>query len=129
MIVLPLLPDQPPHGRVVLGVAFGVAVLCTNALGMRSLMSASEEPVTTIVIFLIGSAMTLTPFVISTHSFCAREMTWSSGSRSSRPLEIMAAPPCGTQLLSTSSDPTPRTHDTLQTLPQPFQPPQRLPDL
>jgi hypothetical protein len=58
----------------VLGVAFGVALLCTDALGMRSLVTASQDPVATTAIFLIGSAITLTPFVVSTAVMsCSRD--------------------------------------------------------
>jgi hypothetical protein len=58
----------------VLGVAFGVVLLCTDALGMRSLVTASQDPIVTTAIFLIGSAITLTPFVVSTAVMsCSRD--------------------------------------------------------
>ena len=45
---------------------FGVAVLITDAFGIRSLVAASGDITETTVIFLLGSAITFTPFVVAT---------------------------------------------------------------
>jgi hypothetical protein len=48
------------------GVLFGIGLLMTNTLGLRGLVPASPDVVATTAIFLIGSAMTFTPFVVAT---------------------------------------------------------------
>ena len=50
----------------VLGGIFGVAVLITDAFGIRSLVAASGDITETTVIFLLGSPITFTPFVVAT---------------------------------------------------------------
>jgi hypothetical protein len=50
----------------VVGVIFGVVLLITDSLGIRSLVIASGDITATTVIFLVGSAMTFTPFVVAT---------------------------------------------------------------
>ena len=52
--------------RSAVGVLFGMALLVTNTLGLRTLVLASQDVVATTVIFLVGSAMTFTPFVVAT---------------------------------------------------------------
>jgi hypothetical protein len=50
----------------VIGLAFGVALLCTNTLNSWALLTASQDPIGATAIFLIGSMITLTPFVVVT---------------------------------------------------------------
>ncbi len=48
------------------GTIFGVALLITDTFGIRSLVAASGDTTVTAVIFLLGSIMTFTPFVVAT---------------------------------------------------------------
>jgi hypothetical protein len=58
---------------VVVGAIFGLALLTTDALGMRSLVTASADVVGTTVVFLVGCATTFTPLVIATAIGTLRE--------------------------------------------------------
>ena len=49
-----------------LGVIFGLVLLATNTLSIRSLVGASTDVAGATAIFLLGCAMTFTPLVIST---------------------------------------------------------------
>jgi hypothetical protein len=49
-----------------IGVLFGIALLVTNTLGLRVLVLGSSDVVATTIIFLMGAAMTFTPFVVVT---------------------------------------------------------------
>ena len=48
------------------GVLLGIALLITNTLGLRVLVLSSPNVIATTAIFLVGSAMTFTPFVVAT---------------------------------------------------------------
>jgi len=50
----------------VIGIIFGLSVLATDALGMRSLIDASGDIGTTTIVFLLSSALTFTPLVFAT---------------------------------------------------------------
>ena len=50
----------------VVGTLFGIALLITNTFDLKALVLASPDVIATTAIFLIGSAMTFTPFVVVT---------------------------------------------------------------
>lgn len=58
---------------VVVGAIFGLALLTTDALGMRSLVTASADVVGTTVVFLLGCTTTFAPLVIATAIGTLRE--------------------------------------------------------
>jgi hypothetical protein len=49
-----------------IGVTFGLILLVTDTLGLRSLVVASDDAVGAAAVLLIGSAMTFAPFVVTT---------------------------------------------------------------
>ena len=65
MAILRYLVLNAVMGSVV-GTLFGIALLITNTLGLKALVLASPDVIATTAIFLIGSAMTFTPFVVVT---------------------------------------------------------------
>ena len=50
----------------VVGLLFGIALLITNTLGLKALVHSSPDVIATTAIFLIGSAMAFTLFVVAT---------------------------------------------------------------
>lgn len=49
-----------------IGVLFALALLASDSFGLRSLVLGSRDVIATTVIYVLGSAMTFTPFVVAT---------------------------------------------------------------